>query len=130
MSKRRSIEIEGFAHGANPIPAASRVGNMIMTGGVYGADPKTRKIPDNATEQCHYMFETLRRILTAAGASPDDVLRMTVYIRDNAVRDVINPEGTAMFPDPHSRPARHTQVNPNLAGNMLIQCDALAVVTD
>ncbi len=130
MSKRRSIEIDGFAHGANPIPAASRVGNMVMTGGVYGADPETRKIPDNAAHQCRFMFDTLRRILAAAGASAEDVLRITVYIKDNSVRDVINPEWTALFPDPHSRPARHTLINPYLAGNMLIQCDALAVITD
>jgi len=31
MSNRKSIEVEGFSHGANPIPAASRVGKIVMT---------------------------------------------------------------------------------------------------
>ena len=44
MAKRRSIVIEGFAHGAQPIPAASRVGNIVMTGGVHGIDPATGKL--------------------------------------------------------------------------------------
>ena len=128
MSKRRSIEVEGFGHGTNPIPAASRVGNMIMTGGVYGLDPATRAIPAGAAEQCRLMFANLKRILGAAGASPDEVLKVTVFIKDNGVRDVVNPEWTAMFPDPSSRPARQTLVNPHLAANMLIQCEATAVV--
>lgn len=128
MSKRRSIEIEGFTHGANPIPAASRIGNMIMTGGVFGLDTNTKAVPDEPKEQCRLMFENLRKILTAAGASTDDVLKITVFIKDQSVREVVNPEWTAMFPDPAARPARQTMINPHMAGKMLIQCEAVAVV--
>ena len=42
MPKRQSIEIEGFAH-KNPIPAACRIGNMLMTGIITGTDPATGK---------------------------------------------------------------------------------------
>ena len=55
MAKRQSIEIEGFAH-KNPIPAASRLGNMLMTGIITGMDPATGKVapkyrnPANASE--------------------------------------------------------------------------------
>ncbi len=38
MSKRRSIEVEGLSHGGTPIPAASRIGNMIASGGIAGVD--------------------------------------------------------------------------------------------
>ena len=128
MNKRRSIEIEGFKHGTNPIPAASRVGNMVMTGGVYGLDTETKAIPDDAKEQCRLMFGNLRKILTAAGASTDDVLKITVFIKDQSVRDVVNPEWTAMFPNPAARPARQTMINPYIAGKMLIQCEAVAFI--
>ncbi len=128
MSKRQSIEIEGFRHGTNPIPAASRVGNMVMTGGVFGLDTKTKAIPDGAKEQCRLMFENLAKILDAAGASTDDLLKVTIFIKDQSVRDVVNPEWTAMFPDPASRPARQTMINPHLAANMVIQCEAVAVI--
>ena len=47
MSNRKSIEVEGFSHGANPIPAASRVGNIVMTGGISGQDPVTGKVPED-----------------------------------------------------------------------------------
>jgi 2-iminobutanoate/2-iminopropanoate deaminase len=128
MSNRQSINIEGFGHGANPIPAASRVGNVVMTGGVHGLDPKTQKLPDDAAEQCRLMFANLGRILAAAGATTDDLVKITVFIKDQSIRPVVNPEWTALFPDAASRPARQTLVNPHLMANMLIQCEATAVV--
>jgi enamine deaminase RidA (YjgF/YER057c/UK114 family) len=70
---RRSIEVEGFSHGAQPIPAASRVGPLVMTGGVYGLDPATGKIPDDVAEQARLMFMNLERILAAAGGTLGDI---------------------------------------------------------
>ena len=46
----------------------------------------------------------------------------------NAVRDAINQPWTERFPDPASRPARHTQVLPT-AGRF-VSCDFLAYVDD
>lgn len=126
MSRRRSIEVEGFSHGAQPIPAASRVGGLIMTGGVYGLDPATGRIPDDVAEQARLMFANLKRILAAGDASLDDVARMTVYVKVPEARSAVNTQWLAAFPDPASRPARHTLQNDQLPANMLVQCDAVA----
>ena len=126
MSRRRSIDVEGFNHGGQPIPAASRVGGLIMTGGVYGLDPATGKIPDDVAEQARLMFANLKRILAAGEASLDDVARMTVYVKVPEARAAVNAEWLAAFPDPASRPARHTLQNDHLPANMLVQCDAVA----
>jgi enamine deaminase RidA (YjgF/YER057c/UK114 family) len=128
MGRRRSIEVDGFSHGAQPIPAASRVDNIVMTGGIYGLDPATGKIPDDAAEQCRLMFANLRRVLEAAGATADDVVKVTVWLKHPSVRDVVNPRWLELFPDAKSRPARHTMQNEHMAANMLIQCDAVAVL--
>lgn len=125
---RRSIEVEGFSHGAQPIPAASRVGPLVMTGGVYGLDPGTGKIPDDVAEQARLMFANLARILQAAGGSLADVARMTVYVKVPEARAAVNAEWLKAFPDPASRPARHTLQNDALPANMLVQCDATAWV--
>jgi hypothetical protein len=53
---------------------------------------------------------------------------MTFYVADIAVRDAINAPWTERFPDPASRPARHTQVLPT-AGRF-ISCDFLAYIDD
>jgi 2-iminobutanoate/2-iminopropanoate deaminase len=128
MSKRKSIEIEGFGHGANPIPAASRIGNIVVTGGVSGLDTRTGKMPEDAPMQCANMFANLRRILDAAGATPGDVIKLAVWIKHAAVREAVNKEWVVMFPDPHSRPARHTMFYEQLANGMLVQCEAWAVL--
>lgn len=128
MSARRSIEIEGFNHGAQPIPAASRVGNIVMTGGVYGLDPATGKIPDGVEKQAELMFANLVRIMQAAGAGMDRVVKMTVYVKVPEARAAVNTQWVAAFPDPASRPARHTFQNDHLPANMLVQCDATAVL--
>jgi len=123
---RRSIEVEGFNHGAQPIPAACRVGPLIMTGGVYGLDPATGRIPDDVGEQAQLMFANLERILAAGGASLADVAKMTVYVKVPEARAAVNAEWLKAFPDPASRPARHTQQNDHLPANMLVQCDVTA----
>jgi enamine deaminase RidA (YjgF/YER057c/UK114 family) len=130
MTTRRSIEIEGFGHGAQPIPAASRVGPLVMTGGVHGFDARIGAIPDDVNEQARLMFENLTRLLVAAGGDLGCVARMTVYVKAPEARAAVNAEWLKAFPDPHSRPARHTIVYEHLPGKMLVQCDATAFVSD
>ncbi len=130
MSTRRSIEIKGFSHGAQPIPAASRVGPLVMTGGVYGFDIEKGAIPDDVNEQARLMFENLARIMEAAGGDLGCVARITVYVKVPEARAAVNTQWLKAFPDLHSRPARHTLVNEQLAANMLVQCDATAFVSD
>ena len=107
MAKRKSIEIEGFTH-KNPIPAASRLGNMLMTGIITGTDPATGKLADTLEAQCANIFHHVRSIMAAAGGSTDDIIKMNVWMKDRSNRDVLNAEWVKMFPDAASRPARHT----------------------
>jgi enamine deaminase RidA (YjgF/YER057c/UK114 family) len=127
---RRSIEVEGYSHGNLPIPAASRVGPLVMTGGIHGLDPATGKLPDDLAEQARLMFWNLERIMQAAGAGLDRIVRMTVYVKVPEARAAVNEHWVVAFPDPASRPARHTLVNENLPSNMLVQCDATAFAAD
>lgn len=129
-SRRRSIDVEGFSHGGQPIPAASRVGGLIVSGGIYGLDPDSGTLPDDVAEQTRLMFWQMRRLLEAAGADFDDVARMTFYVKDKAARDHINEHWIRHFPDPSSRPARHTLAYEGLPANMLVQCDFVAMVTE
>jgi len=125
MARRKSIHIEGFAH-KNPIPAASRLGNMLMTGIITGADPATGKLADTLEAQCANIFHHVRSIMAAAGGSTNDIIKISVWMADLGKRDVLNAEWVKMFPDPHSRPARHTS-QAQLEGGQLIVADITAV---
>ena len=125
MGRRVSIEIPGFEHD-NPIPAACRVGPFLITSGVSGKEPYTGKYPEGIEAQCAQMFSSIREILTVAGAVPEDIAKINVWIKDRALRPHVNKEWLAMFPDPHSRPARHTFSAPDLPPGMLVQCEVIA----
>ena len=127
MGRRVSIEIPGFEHD-NPIPAACRVGPFLITSGVSGKEPYTGKYPEGIEAQCAQMFASIREILKAAGATPEDIAKINVWIKDRALRPHVNKEWLAMFPDPHSRPARHTFPAPDLPPGMLVQCEVIAFV--
>jgi 2-iminobutanoate/2-iminopropanoate deaminase len=128
MSDRRSVEVERFNHGPQPIPAACRVANIVATGAIYGLDTETGTVPDDLGRQAELMFANLEQVLAAAGATFGDVVKMTFWVRNAQARAPINPAWLKAFPDPGSRPARHTVQNDYMAANLLIQCDALAVL--
>jgi 2-iminobutanoate/2-iminopropanoate deaminase len=129
MQKRQSIEVTGARH-VNPIPSACKRGPFLVSGGISGADPDTGKVPPDIEAQCRFMFENVRRIMAAAGGSADDIIKMTVWITDRSLREILNRHWVAMFPDPHSRPARHTLSSPDFTPPMQVQCDLLAVIGD
>jgi len=127
MDKRRSIEVSGVKH-QNPIPAASRKGPFVVSGAISGADSATGKVPEDLDAQCAQMFANVRRLIEAAGGTPEDIVKMTVWISDRALRPTLNKYWVLMFPDPHSRPARHTVASGDFTPPMQIQCDLLAVI--
>jgi 2-iminobutanoate/2-iminopropanoate deaminase len=129
MEKRRSIEISGVKH-ANPIPAACRRGPFVVSGAIGGADPETGNVPEDLDAQCRQMFGNVRRLIEAAGGTPDDIVKMTVWIADRALRPTLNKYWVEMFPDPHSRPARHTVAHGDFTSPMQIQCDLFAVIAE
>lgn len=127
MSGRSSIEVDGLSHHGLPIPAGSRVGPLIATGGLRGVDRVTGEMPDDLAEQVRLMFDNVRAVIEAGGGGCDAIVKMTMWIAVPEARAAINVEWVKMFPDPAARPARHT-LNYALPGGMLVQCDALAFV--
>ena len=61
------------------------------------------------------MFDLAAKILKAADAGLDDVIKVTVFLKPDLSRDELNSQWLRYFPDPHSRPVRHTLINPYLA---------------
>lgn len=128
MPRRTSIYIDGFEH-TNPIPAASRVGNLLMSGLIVGRNDETGELPATLDEQCAFVFRHMRTIVEAAGGTLDDIVKVNVWLLDRSQRDPINREWLAMFPDPQNRPARQA-MQANLSKGMLVQLDFVAVIDD
>ena len=126
MAKRESIEIPGLAHGA-PIPMGSKIGNMVYSSGISGRDAETGELPSDPAKQAAHLFQNIRTFMSIAGGTPDDIIRVTLHIREESYRAVLNTPWTEMFPDEHSRPARHA-VKTELRGDVLFQAEIVAVL--
>jgi 2-iminobutanoate/2-iminopropanoate deaminase len=127
MAKRKSINYPGFKH-ENPIPNASRIGSILMSSIISGRDPGTSAMPPDLAGQVANVFKQIKLCVEAAGGSVDDIIKVNFWMKDPATgRAALNGEWARMFPDPDSRPARHTLALPASAANHLT-CDFTAVI--
>ena len=127
MPQRTSIYLEGSGH-KNPIPNACRIGNLLMSGLILGMDPETKKVAETIEQQCELMFIHVKDTVEQAGGTIDDIIKMTVWLKDRNQREPVNVEWLKMFPDPHNRPARQAISAPDLTNGVLVQCDIVAVI--
>lgn len=127
MSERRSIYLPSFAH-RNPIPVASRIGPFLFSGALTGRNPKTGEMPETLDEQCSNVFDVVRALMAAEGASTDQIGKITFHLADYRDRAALNREWLAMFPDASTMPARQV-LSASLDGGALIHADLIAVLT-
>jgi enamine deaminase RidA (YjgF/YER057c/UK114 family) len=128
-----SFEVEGLEH-ENPIPAACRKGNVIISSGIFGAIPeagvsaKNRKVPPTIEEEAAQMFRNMKTVVEAAGGTLADIVSVSIWVTDKAFKPLVNVPWREMFPDPHSRPTRDTDEVPKLSHGCRIRCKFIAVV--
>ena len=115
MAKRQVLVIPGVPHHDNPIPHGVKIGNMVFSSAISGADADTGELPADAEAQAWNTFRNIQALVEAAGGTTDDIAKMSVSLRDAGTRKFINDAWLDMFPDEDNRPARHTQnaeINP------------------
>lgn len=127
MSERQSIDIPGVAHGKAPIPMGAKIGNLICSSGIMGKDAATGKLPEDPHQEIGCLYRNIRSFMEQAGGTTDHIIKMSVFLKDNAYKEAFNEEWLRMFPDPHSRPARHIMVI-DLPGGMRAQVELTAVL--
>ena len=112
--QRREFRVAGLSEPLSHYTDAVSWGDMLFVSGVAPLDAEGRLVGDDAAAQTRQIFENMKRIIDAAGASFRDVLRVTVYLTDVNDRKAINPVRQEYFGD--VRPA-----------STLIEVSALAV---
>ena len=128
MAQRQSIDGKHPRH-ENPIPNASRIGNIVMSSVIGGSNPGTRDLPAALEQQVANVFGYIRHDIEAAGGGVDDILKITFWVKDPASqRAALNAEWVKMFLDAASRPARHTLSLPP-DSRALVQADFIAVIS-
>lgn len=84
---------------------AVEVGNTIWVSGQIPLDPATKELVKGGIEaEIRQVFKNLKTIVTAAGASFDDVVKATVFLTDLSHFALVNQVMAEYFREPY--PAR------------------------
>lgn len=127
MAKREVIEIPGVTHGKAPIPMGAKIGSIVYSSAIMGKDSQTDELPEDPQQQIYCLFQNIEMFMKQAGGSTDHIIRMSVYLKENSIRELFNQEWLRMFPDPENRPARHISLT-DLRNGMVAQTEIIAVL--
>jgi 2-iminobutanoate/2-iminopropanoate deaminase len=124
---KRAIRTDQAPTPTGPFNQAIRVGNLVFTAGQAGRNRDTGQMGD-IREQTDWALRNIAAILAAAGASLDDVVKTTIYLKDGADSAAMSEAYAGHFNDP--LPARSSVVVARLKNaEMLVEIEAIAVVT-
>ena len=110
-----------------PYSQAVRVGDTLYMSGQIPLDPKTMKIVDGGIEaQAKQVFANLRGGAKAAGASLNDIVKLTILLTDLGEFAKVNDIMAAHFDAPY--PARATYQVAALPRGVRIEVEAVLVL--
>jgi 2-iminobutanoate/2-iminopropanoate deaminase len=72
-------------------------GQLLFVSGRIGIDPVTQTFQNSVVDQARQIFHSIGQVLSAAGASYADVLKVTVFLTDINDREKINPVRREFF---------------------------------
>lgn len=89
-----------------PYSQAIVAGNLIFTAGQIHITPDGKLVDGTIEEQTHQVMRNLKAVLSAAGATFDDVVKTTIYVTDMSDYGKINQVYGSYFTK--NFPARET----------------------
>jgi len=108
---------------AGPYSPAVRTGELLFVSGQVPRDPRTGDtVGADVRQQARRTLENLGMVLAAAGAAPNDVVSVTVYLADENDWSAFNEVYREFFRPPY--PSR-TVVGAQLRG-ILVEVSAVA----
>ena len=105
---------------------AYKCGNMVFLSGQLGLDPVSGELPASFEAQCRQAFRNVFAIVKAAGGTPADIVRQTVYLTDLDNFGVVNKVMSEIFSAPY--PARSCVQISALPKGGLIEVEATVVL--
>lgn len=79
---------------------------------------------DDCVEQTRQIFRNLRKVLDAAGATPADVAKLTIFMRNVDHRPLINPVRQEFFGD-HRPASTLVEVSRLVRDELLLEIEAV-----
>jgi reactive intermediate/imine deaminase len=135
MSDKVAVHTSNAPAPAHTFHQGVRKGPFVQVSGQGPVDPETSEYlhPGDVAAQTTRTLMNVRAIVEAAGASFDDVVMLRVYLTQRADFAIMN-DAYGEFVTAHTSngvlPARTTVFTGLPRAEMLVEIDALAIVTD
>lgn len=125
---RKEIRLEDLGPPVSHYTDAVRFGDLLFISGIVATDGDGNVVgKGDPVAQARRIFENMGKILAAEGSGFDDVLKVTVFLRNMEHRVLINPVRQAVFGE--SRPASTlVEIAKLVDPEMLVEIEAIAGV--
>ena len=111
-----------------PYNQAVAVGDLIYTAGQIAIDPKTNEINHGSvSDQTRIVLNNLKSIMEGAGTSLNNVIKVTVYLKNMGDFPAMNTVYGEYF-QAENAPARSTIEVARLPKDALIEIEAVATI--
>jgi 2-iminobutanoate/2-iminopropanoate deaminase len=116
---------EPFSHYADAV----RAGDTVYISGLVALDAEGRLVgAGDVTEQARQIFRNLSLVLRAIGGRPQDVAKVTIFMRDAGQRPAINPVRQDFF-GAHRPASTLVEVSRLVRDDLLLEIEAVAVLS-
>ncbi|GHH93019.1 RidA family protein [Streptomyces capillispiralis] len=120
---------DGVAPAAQYTHVVTGTGRLVAVSGQLPLDEDGGLVGEgDAGAQARQVFENLRRCLAAAGATFDDVVKLTYFVTDMAHLPAVRAARAAHIPDDRLPAASAVRVAGLVRPEFLMEIEALAVV--
>jgi len=124
---RQIISSPNAPQAIGPYSQAVRAGDTVYLSGQIALDPATGELVGGSFEdQARRVFENLKAVAAAAGASLDSAVRVTIYLVDLGRFPAVNAIMSEYFMEPY--PARVTIGVAALPKGAQVEVDCVLVV--
>lgn len=106
-----------------PYSQAVKTGNLLFCSGQIPLNPSTGTIPQGVEAQAEQALANVKNLIEAAGASIDNVVKTTVFIKDMNDFGKINEIYAKYFTEPF--PARSCVEVARLPKDVLLEIEAI-----
>lgn len=112
-----------------PYSPARSVGNILFVSGQVGVQPGTREAAEDVKSQTVQVLANMTQVLGAEGATLDDVVKTTIFLKDVADFAEVNKVYDSHFSTPYpARSCVEVARLPRVAGDVeiLVEIEAVA----
>ncbi|WP_409343873.1 RidA family protein [Paenibacillus sp. MBLB4367] len=124
MMKPTPIATNQAPAAIGPYSQAIALGNLVFTSGQIPLGPDGQLVEGGIAEQTHQVFRNLQAVLSEAGASFQDVVKATVFLKDMNQFGTVNEIYATYFGD--HKPARSTVEVARLPRDVFVEIELIA----